>query len=197
MKKLQKGDRFAVLLRSKKTVFSTKDIFLLWGGNKQKTVTRLIHYYVKRGELRALRRGLYAKDADYNPLELATKILTPSYVSFETILAREGIIFQYYERIFVASYATRDVLCDGHEYSMRKLPSALLSDPSGIENKDECTLATKERAFLDTLFTHTDYHFDNLAPLDWEKIFEMLPMYKNERMTKQAKALHVNFLSNQ
>ena len=194
---MKKGERLSALLRSGKTVFSSKDIFLLWGGSKQKTTIGLIHYYVRRGELRSLRRGLYAKDAHYNHLELATKILIPSYVSFETILAREGVVFQYYEKIFVASYATRDIVCDGQTYSLRTLPNSILTNPAGIENKDECTLATTERAFLDTLFTHTDYHFDNLAPLNWEKVFEMLPLYDNERVAKHVRELHEYFLSQQ
>jgi hypothetical protein len=53
-----------------------------------------VSYYVKNSQLIRLRRGLYAKDNDYNKYELATKICIPSYVSFETVLRNAGAIFQ-------------------------------------------------------------------------------------------------------
>jgi len=39
------------------------------------------------------RRGIYAKDKNYDRLELANRIYTPSYISLETVLSREGIVF--------------------------------------------------------------------------------------------------------
>lgn len=72
-----------------------------------------LSYYVRRGRLYRIRKGLYAKDTNYSKLELATRIFTPSYVSFETILAREGLIFQFHTHISVASYLTRDIEVDG------------------------------------------------------------------------------------
>jgi hypothetical protein len=38
-------------------------------------------------------RGIYAKDKDYDKVELAGRIFTPGYVSFETVLVRSGINF--------------------------------------------------------------------------------------------------------
>ena len=108
------------ILRSKKTVFSFKELLLF---SKKASINALkakLSYYVKRGELYHIRRRLYAKDKNYDRLELATRILTPSYVSFETVLARSGIVFQYYDQIFVASYQTRDIICDGQTYSYKR-----------------------------------------------------------------------------
>jgi len=39
--------------------------------------------------------------------ELAVKINTPSYISFETVLAQAGVIFQFYESVFVASHLSK------------------------------------------------------------------------------------------
>lgn len=192
---MKKGQRLSLLLRSEKTVFSTKDVFLLWEGGSRSSLSSLIRYYVKRGELLPIRRGLYARDQHYRSSELATKILVPSYISFETVLAAEGLTFQWYDRVFVASYATRDIVCQGKTFSFKKMPRRLLADPSGLEHRDESTFATKERAFLDTLFIHTNYHFDNLSPLDWEVVFSILPIYQNRRLEHSVQTLHADFLS--
>jgi hypothetical protein len=63
----------------------------------------------------------------------------------------------------------------------------------GIENKGECSIATKERAFLDTIYINKDYHFDNLSPIDWDKVFQMLPMYGNKRMATKVTGFYKNF----
>lgn len=190
---MRKGDYILAILQSKKTVLSFKDIILLWGEPGTNTAKTRINYYVKKGKLLPLRRGLYAKNKGYNRLELATKIFTPAYVSFETVLAREGIIFQHYDAIFTASYLTREIICDGQVYSFKTIKPLLLTNPSGIENNEECSIATKERAFLDTLYLNKDYHFDYLAPLNWEKIFAMLPFYHNQRMVKKVQEFYEHF----
>ena len=189
---MKKGDYISAILRSKKTVFSFKDIALLWGDSNNTALVR-VNYYVKTGQIYRVRRGFYAKDKNYDKLELAAKIFTPSYVSFETVLAREGVIFQYYSQIFAASYLTRDIVCDNQTYSYRKIKGLVLVNNACVENNGECSVATKERAFLDTIYINKDYHFDNLSPLDWDMVFEMLPMYNNKRMAKKVKEFYEDF----
>lgn len=188
-----KGEYLEVLLRSPRTVFSTKDVSLLWSEEKEQTVSSRLKKYVTAGKLVRVRRSIYAKDRHYNRFELATRIYTPAYVSFETILAAEGIVFQLYGQIFVASYLTREITIGNQSYAFRKIKYPVLVNPSGIEKKDGYCAATKERAFLDTIYINKDYHFDNLGPLDWDKVFEMLPMYKNNRMAKKVKQFHGYF----
>lgn len=191
--KPQKGEYLEVLLRSPKTVFSTKDAALLWGEENETTVSARLNKYIKAGKLFRIRRGLYAKDANYNKRELATRIFTPSYISFETVLNQEGINFQFYGQIFVASYLKREITVGNQIYSYKKIKDTILTNPFGIENKDNCSIATKERAFLDTLYINKDYHFDNLGSLDWTKVFEMLPIYNNKRMNKKVKEFYEHF----
>ncbi len=104
------------ILRAAQTVFSLKDIAVLWreAGGEQ-THTRL-HYYLKQGRLIHLRQGLYAKDKNYDQLELGTKVYTPAYISFETVLRQAGFIFQHYDSIFVASYLSREIICNNKTY---------------------------------------------------------------------------------
>ncbi|MBN1662494.1 MAG: hypothetical protein JW943_02725 [Deltaproteobacteria bacterium] len=183
----------AAVLKSKQTVFTFKDISLLWGLTDKKSVIAGIHYYLKTGSLYPIRRGIYAKDKDYDKVELASRIYTPAYVSFETIMARSGMIFQYYSQIFVASYLTREIRINGQTYVYRKIKSSILTEGTGVVNQDGSAIATKERAFLDIIYINTDYHFDNLGPLDWDKVFDILPLYSNKRMTKKVHQFYDDF----
>jgi predicted transcriptional regulator of viral defense system len=187
---MRKGEHLAVILKSKKTVFTFKDIALLWGETASPATRVRVNYYVNKGDLIKLRRGIYAKSKNYNKLELATRVYTPAYVSFETVLAREGLIFQIYERFFVASYVTREITIDGQVYALTRIKNSVLTNPLGVEHRDETSIASKERAFLDTLYVNADYHIDNLQTLNWEKVFEILPIYENIRMEKGVSRLH-------
>lgn len=57
---------------------------------------------------------MFARDKNYNPKELATNIYIPSYISFETALREAGIIFQYYETIFITARFSKETKIDGH-----------------------------------------------------------------------------------
>ena len=181
-----KGQYLEILLRSPKTVFTTKDIALLWNEKGKNNVSVRLSSYVKNGKLIRVHQGIYAKDKNYDRFELATRIYTPSYVSFETVLTRAGVNFQYYGNIFVASYVTREIEVDGQKISFVRMKDYVLSDTTGIEHISDIATATKERAFLDRVYISKDYHFDHLDVLDWDKVFEILPVYRNQRMNKKV-----------
>lgn len=183
---MSKGDYLTAILRSPKTVFTHKDMALLWNEPVADAARVRLNYYVKRGDLHRIRKGLYAKSANYNKLELATRILTPAYVSFETVLAKEGLIFQYYEPIFVASYTTRRLTVEGQIYDFRKIKETALVNALGVEHIAETSMASKERAFLDMLYVSSEYHFDNIRSLNWDRVFEILPIYANQSMAKRV-----------
>jgi hypothetical protein len=184
---MEKGFLKAIL-RSNLTVFSFKDLLLLWGGIDIPTARKRVNYYVKTGELYAIRRGIYGRDKNYNRLEMATKIFTPAYISFETVLGSAGITFQYYNQIFVATYQSLDRIADGQKIVFERLKSSILTNSLGIENRQNYSIASPERAFLDRIYRTHDYHFDNLLPINWEKVFEILPAYKPTRgMTERVK----------
>jgi hypothetical protein len=176
----------SVILRSPWTVFTFQDICLLWGTTDAKAAIEMVNYYVRTGGLYRIRRGVYAKDANYDALELASRIFTPAYVSFETVLVRSGINFQHYGQIFVASYLTREITVDKRTYRFRKIKESVLIEPAGIDRDNGRSMATPERAFLDTIYIQKDYHFDNLGGLDWDKVFQLLPMYRNQRMVAKV-----------
>jgi len=192
-----KGEYLEVLLRSPQTIFSSKDVALMWGEESEKIIKNRLNKYVKSGKLFKVRRGLFAKDKNYNRFELATRINTPSYISFETVLGSSGMTFQYYGNIFVASYIKRNMEVDGQRIEFVRMKDYVLSNTLGIENSDGYARATKERAYLDTIYRSKKYYIDNESPLDWEKVFEILPIYHNKRMEKTVKKYYEKFKKQQ
>jgi hypothetical protein len=188
-----KGEYLEILLRSPQTIFSSKDVALMWGEESENIIKNRLNKYVKSGKLFKVRRGLFAKDKNYNRFELATRINTPSYISFETVLGSAGITFQHYGNIFVASYINREMEVDGQKITFVRMKDYVLSNTTGIENEDGYAKATKERAFLDRMYVNKDYYFDNLSPLDWDKVFDILPIYYNKNMEKKVKKQYDDF----
>lgn len=186
---MHKGDYLPAILRSAKTIFTLKDIALLWQDTTTEAARVRLNYYVKKSQLLRLRRGLYAKSSAYNNLELATRVFTPSYVSFETVLAKEGVIFQYQTTITVASYLTRTISINNQLFSYKKMKDSILTNTLGIEHKEETSIATKERALLDTLYAYQNFHVDNVRSLDWDTIHMMVPLYENKRMAQTVHQL--------
>lgn len=172
------------LYQSNQTVFTAREIALTWREDNLTRLANKIKYYVNKGDLIKLRRGLYAKNK-YNVQEAAIKIYKPAYLSFETVLASAGIIFQYYETIFVASYLSREItLTNGQKIVFHKLKNEVLLNPQGIEKKNNLPIASKERAFLDTIYLNPEYYFDNLSTINWDRCFELAKIYKNKRLMK-------------
>src|SRR3989344_8641687 len=124
----QRIDIMNMLLRSKQSVFMFKEVNLLAGGEiSPALLRRRVSYYVQKGQLYPLRRGIYAKDKKYDKFELANRIYTPSYISFDTVLSRAGVIFQSVGQIFIASYLTRELKIDDQIYSFRKIKDDIIA----------------------------------------------------------------------
>lgn len=192
-----KKDYILILMRSKKTVFTFKDLILLWGETDVNFVKKKIYRYVKAEKMNSVRKGIYSKDKNYDKYELATRIYSPSYVSLETVLGATGITFQLYGQIFIMSYKTKEIECDGQKYSFKKLKDTILTNQAGIESRENYNIASPERAFLDVIYLYKNYYFDNLSALNWDKVFEILPIYGgNKRMAKTIEILYGAFNKN-
>lgn len=181
------------ILRLKQSVFSFKELVMLFNKDNVETLKSKINYYVKQGRIHQIRRGLYSKDINYNKLELATKIYSPSYISLETVLQKHGIIFQYYSQIFVISYQTREIKCDEQTYIIKKIQDQILTNPNGIELKEDYSIATIERAILDTLYIYKDYHFDNLEPVNWDIIYSLIDIYDSKILKERLNQKYDEF----
>ena len=164
----------AKLYQSPKTILTNKDLALIWQINDKQNLYTKTAYYVKQKALIRLTRGVFAKNKDFNPKELATSIYIPSYISFETVLREAGVIFQYYETIFVASKWPKTIEIDKYIITFRKLKDVVLFNSTGVINKDNYSMnRTTERAF-DMIYLFPNYYFDNLRPINWENVMKLL-----------------------
>lgn len=176
------------LYSSKNTVFTTKEISLILGETNLNRLKSKINYFVKKEVFLNIRRGLYAKNSDYEILEAANKIFTPSYISLETALQRNGVVFQDYGKtIFVLTYQTREIKLGGYTISFNKIKDEILTNSQGIINENGYAIAGVERAFLDRIYLSKNYYFDNLGPIDWDKAKPLLKIYQNQSMKRRFK----------
>jgi len=174
-----------LLYQKKQTVFSFKELVLTFPKLSFDSLKNRLNYLVKNNKIQNPRRGIYTKKG-YNLHELAVRIYTPSYISLESILAKEGLIFQNYKTIFCLSYLTRKISVDGIDIQYRKITDRILFNQEGIFYQDYFYQASKERAFLDAVFLYKDYHFDNLGVLDWIKIRKNAAIYQNKVFNKRV-----------
>lgn len=173
------------LYKTSQTVFTLKDISLLFPEIPYGNLKQRMSYFVRSGAIKKLRRGVYAKDT-FDVLELSNSLYAPSYISLETVLSKERIVFQYYESIFAVSYISRTLAAAGHTLVYRKIKNEILLNKQGIEEKGHVMIASRERAFLDAVFLYKNYHFDNLRPLDWSIIKELTPLYGSQALHNRA-----------
>jgi len=178
-----KNNKILALYKLKQSVFTVNEVAIIWQAENSQNLKSKIKYYTDKGELIRLRRGIYAK-RDYSKFELATKIYKPSYISFQTVLRQAGMIFQYYEKFFVASYLSREIGLARHTIEYHKIKNEILLNSQGIIQKNHYAIASPERAFLDTIYLYGDYYFDNLESINWEQCFELIKIYKNKKMEK-------------
>ena len=180
------------LYKNSRTVFRIADVAMLLSIEKEKSLRKILNYYVKSGKLLNPRRGFYAK-AGYKPEELACLLYPPTYISLEYVLQRAGVIFQYDSAITNISYLTREVEIDSQSFRYRQMKGEILVNTAGIIlNKDNINIATPERAFLDTLYLNSRYYFDNLHILNKKKIKNLLPAYNSQTLEKRVTNLFEN-----
>jgi len=181
------------LYKISKTILTTCDLAIIWQMDNMDNLKSKAAYYVDRGDLIRLRRGIFAKDENYNTRELATSIYAPSYISFETVLREEGVIFQYYNTIFVASKWPKNIKINNYNFTFRKIKKSVLYNTKGIIVEENYSIASRERAFLDTIYLFKEYYFDNLRKINWEKCFDLVKIYNNRSLEGRLEKYYNNF----
>lgn len=167
------------------TVFTVDEISQFFPGITYKQLKDRLYYFTKVGKIKRLKQGIYAKNG-FNSMEFANKLYKPSYISLETVLVQAGVVFQYYETIFLVSYLTRTVEAGGIKIQYRRMPGYILTDLSGIGIKENYFIATKERAFLDAVYIYKNYFFDNLGAIDWEEVQKLKKIYDSKAFEKRV-----------
>jgi predicted transcriptional regulator of viral defense system len=174
------------IVRSRQSVFRTADLALLWKIQEKDYLKNKIYRLVKSGSLIRLRAGLFAWSQEYDPLLVANKLLCPSYVSLQTILAQAGAIFQYDSRIYSVAQHSAQKEVDSKKYIYRKIRDLVFFQKKGVIIKNNVSLATKERAFMDWLYLTPSASVDNLSVLNPSICFDLLPLYKNSSLERRV-----------
>lgn len=175
------------IVRSGQSVFRTSDLALLWKIQEGDYLKNKIHRLVKAGTLMRLRPGLFVWSQDYDPFLVANKLVFPSYVSLQTILAETGAIFQYDSCIYSIAQYTAERTVGSRYYVYRKLRDEIFFQKKGVVVKNNTTRATPERAFLDWLYLNPSASVDYWAALNREACLELVPLYQNSSLEKRLK----------
>ena len=174
------------VFQSQRTVFTIQSLRILSECEDSQKLTKSLHYYAKEGKIRNPRRGIYTKDV-YKEEEMACSLFKPAYISLEYVLQRAGVIFQFDDAITCVSYLNREVEIDEKAYRYRIIKPELWISMEGIEQKDNISMATPERAFLDMVYLSAgNCYFDNLHPLSKTKVRQLLPLYNSKVLTERV-----------
>lgn len=176
------------LLSSKKTIFTYSDIKTILSKDNIDTIKSFFARWVSEGIFINLYKGIYWFK-NYNVCELGVKLKKNSYISFETILKKEGVIFQDYgNSIFLASDNTITKITNNTTFHYLKLKSSILTNPLWIINTWGYMVATPERAICDRLYLSPNYYFDNLQWINYMLLENIAQMY-NKRVILAVKKM--------
>ncbi|MFH1354352.1 MAG: hypothetical protein ABIH36_03620 [bacterium] len=173
--------RIERLYQSGRSVFTIDDLRVLWQEDSPDNLKSQAAYYVAKGKLQRPRRGVYTLNP-YNELELANKLIVPSYLSLETALLKHGIIFQPEPYITsVASY-NKKITVGERTFRFYEMPTDILSDTQGLQRVGEILIAGPERAICDWLYLGRTDVFANLDGIDKHKIKQVASIYLSDQV---------------
>lgn len=160
------------MLYAKKILTSNELKILRW--IEWNSFQKRLSYNLKSWKLLKLRKWIYILGQNVQQLsteyryEIANKIYSPSYISFETVLLLEWVAFQYYGDVRLASNYQKNIRIEQINLNLEffKMPKELITNTIWLQNKDNYTIATKERAFCDIVRKDPNYYFDDLSKID-------------------------------
>ena len=168
--------RIDTLLKLKEKLFHTNDLSLLWGITNKNTLYTTIKRYVQKGILVPVHKGFYSTVSldQIDPFKLAVGYLHRfAYVSCETVLIREGIIFQKENYLTLISSISKKFSINNYSYLVRQLKDNYLYHDRGIDNVNGVMMASVERAVSDLLYFNPNYYFDNKKKINRKKVREI------------------------
>lgn len=175
-----------IILHSWKTIFRYHDLELLLGIGNRYTLKNIFQRWVDDGIFILLQKWIYWLKK-YNNYELGTKLKTKSYISFETVLKSEWVVFQDYgNQIFLASDNNLKKTVGGNTFTYHKIKDDILMNPLGLIHKWSYTIASKERALCDRIYLNKDYYFDSLENIDLKLLEDISHIY-NKRVILEIK----------
>lgn len=172
------------ILQTGKTVFSVNDLKNILDTSNEASIRNYLSNAWKKKVLYKLFYWIWGFK-NYNLYELACKINKISYISLETVLKKEWVIFQHYwDKIFLVSDKSIEKQANWIIFKTFKIKTNILINPIGIEHINNYSIATKERAICDRLYLSKNYYFDNLENVDFEKLREISQIYNRRVITE-------------
>ncbi|MBD3365772.1 hypothetical protein GF360_00290 [candidate division WWE3 bacterium] len=176
MYRTNKGDKLKSLLETPANLFTTDDMSVLWGIKNKNTLWKTVSRYIKRGLLYRVHKGLYAKKPldKIDPYELGCALMGPySYISLETVLVKEGVIFQDIPKITLIGQKTKEYSIANFHFTCKQMKPDRLLDRTGIHDFPTYAIATPERAAADKEYYSSCYYLDNPQVLDSDRFQEL------------------------
>jgi predicted transcriptional regulator of viral defense system len=177
------------LLNAKQNVFTLDDLGVLWGQTKRSDTTSSARDLAKKNVLTRIKRGIYAINGrNVHSLEIANKLIVPSYITGETALALAGLTFQYTGKIFSVALYNKRIDIEGREqFVYRQMKNDVLMNRSWIESKDGWLIASPERAMCDMIYLHKrSYPFEYFHNINWDKLIEASKIYGSPLVEREA-----------
>lgn len=168
-----KQNRFLSIAKLAIPVFHIDDLARIWGISNRNTLSTSLKRYVEKGLIYRLYRGLYSIKpvTELDPLPLGAKALNSyCYLSGETVLAKQGVIFQQIDYFTFMGEKTKRFKIGDYKYYCRQLKDEFLYNDVGIDKTEKLNLATLERAVADILYFNPKYHFDNPNTINWAEV---------------------------
>lgn len=171
-----------------KSYFSFADIRKV-AGMEDASLKVALSRMIKRGELLRIEKGIYAKDiSKINWEQLACENYRPSYISFESALAKYNILSQRPMNLTLAAAkrSRRAKMLDNTVIYRHIQPKLFW----GYFKEDSYLIAEPEKAFLDLAYLSLNGYakFDpeemNLDFLDKKKIKVYLKKFDSARLNK-------------
>ena len=183
------------LLSTNKTIFTLDDLSVIWGQDKRSNTYQSAKEYAKAGKLVRLRRGLYSlPKAKPTEAEIANKLVSPSYLTGETILKKHGLSFQMGYQVTSAALVSRKISLGNTAYIYYKFNEEIFFNPYGVIDIDGVTEASRERAIGDLIYLYGgDYPFENLDEIDWQELKEVGKIYGKKSVTRNIKKLEKRY----
>lgn len=167
-----------------RTIFSIDDLRLIWKEQNANALKASVKYFVDRGRLFRLRKGIYSLGADYDPLELGQKLINPSYISLETALQKHGVIFQETSSVTLCARYSRTLKVHGRIYQYHAMKDYILLNPLGIMHEKHLAIASPERAIGDWFYLWGEADFDNLRFVDAVLLKKIAGIYQQKTTKK-------------
>lgn len=184
-------NRIATLLASKKTVFNYKYLKDTFPNITDHNLRVYLYNTKKRGLLINPLKGYWALP-NYDIKELVSIIKPQGYISAQTVLFREGVMFQYMGN-------TRECMSDRHvEYLINnqkiiyyKLKPSLLNNPIGIREYENYRIATPERALCDYIYLFPNGWIDAPENINKIRLKQILQYYPKSTILAVNKLINV------